>query len=184
MKFKTIFISGVHGVGKGTICKNISKQFFYPHHSASELIKSIKNAGIDKNKIVIDADKNQNLLITALNQLNIDSKFLLLDGHFCLQGNNGVIKLPLETFQKVNLAAIILLIDDPASIHSRLLSRDNSSLGIDTIHSLQVKEIEHANYISKNLAIPLFESNIIDNRKITSWLSTIIPPPRGAHIKF
>lgn len=173
MNFKTIFISGVHGVGKGTLCEKISSHFTFPYYSASTLIKSVKNAAVDKNKVVIDADKNQDYLIVALNQLNVDSDYILVDGHFCLQGDNGVIEIPLATFQSMALDAIVLLTDEPDQIHARLHSRDNASLGMDVISNLQDKEIERANYIAKDLGIPLLESKISDIRAIVSWLASV-----------
>ena len=173
MNFRPIFISGVHGVGKGTICEKITSHFTYPHYSASSLIKSVKKAEVDKNKIVIDADKNQDHLIVALERLDVNSDYILVDGHFCLQGNNGVIEIPLATFEKMGMAAIILLTDDPTQIHTRLYSRDNTSLGVDVIRSLQDKEIERANYVAKKLGIPLLESRIDDAKVIVEWLVAI-----------
>jgi len=173
MNFKPIFISGVHGVGKGTVCDKISSHLSYPHYSASSLIKSVKKAEVDKNKIVIDADKNQDYLITALNRLDVNSDYILVDGHFCLQGNNGVIEIPLATFKKMGLAAIVLLTDDPIKINDRMHSRDNTSLEVDVILSLQDKEIERANYVAKELGIPLLESNINNIQVLESWLASV-----------
>ena len=174
MNFNTIFISGVHGVGKGTICEKISSHFAYPNYSASTLIKSVKNSAVDKNKVVIDAEKNQDYLIVALNQLNSGSDYILVDGHFCLQSNDGVIEIPLSTFEEMGLAAIVLLTDDPSQIHSRLNSRDNASLGVDVIRSLQNKEKEQANYVANALNIPLLEAQICNVEPILSWLELSI----------
>ena len=175
MNFRPIFISGVHGVGKGTVCEKISSHFTYPHYSASSLIKSVKKAEVDKNKIVIDADKNQDYLIIALKRLDVNSDYILVDGHFCLQGNNVVIEIPLATFEEMGLAAIVLLTDDPTQIHTRLHSRDNASLGVDIIRSLQEKEKERANYVAKKLGIPLLESKIDDAKAIVEWLASMTP---------
>lgn len=174
MNFKSIFISGVHGVGKGTVCEKISSHFTYPHYSASTLIKSVKKAEVDKNKIVIDADKNQDYLIIALERLDVNSDYILVDGHFCLQGNNGVIEIPLATFEEMGLAAIVLLTDAPTQIHTRLHSRDNASLGVDVIRSLQDKEIERAHYVAKKRGIPLLESQIYNVDSLLSWVESVI----------
>lgn len=34
-----IFIAGIHGVGKSTLCKKLSSRYNIEHYSASELIK-------------------------------------------------------------------------------------------------------------------------------------------------
>lgn len=171
---KVIFVAGVHGVGKGTICQKISSYFAFPHYSASDLIKSVKNAEVDNNKIVIDANKNQDYLILALENLNVDSNYILVDGHFCLQGDNGVIEIPLETFQGMELAEIVLLTDDPDKIYSRLYARDNNALAEDVIRFLQDKEIERAEYVAGYLDIPILKAKINDSQTIFDWLSPIL----------
>ncbi len=171
---KVIFVAGVHGVGKGTICQKISSYFSLPHYSASSLIKSVKNAEVDKNKIVIDADKNQDYLLTALEQLEVDFDYILVDGHFCLQGDSGVIEIPLETFQGMDIAAILLLTDSPAEIYNRLYARDNSSLEEAVIQSLQDAEKTRASYVANTLRLPFFEGNIYDVDPMLSWLESAI----------
>ncbi len=36
---KIIFVGGVHAVGKGTICENLSQKFNLEHLSASQVLK-------------------------------------------------------------------------------------------------------------------------------------------------
>jgi len=174
MTSKVIFVAGVHGVGKGTICQEVSSHFTYPHYPASSLIKSVKNAEVDKNKIVVDADKNQDYLITALDQLEVDSDYILVDGHFCLQGGSGVIEVPLETFRGMSIAATLLLTGRPTEIYKRLYSRDGTSLNVDVIQSLQNAERDRANYVANNLQVPFLEAQICDIKQILSWLETVI----------
>ena len=170
MKFDTIFISGVHGVGKGTICGKLSSYIGCQHYSASDLIRSVKNTEIDNNKIVIDADENQDYLITALENLNIETDCIIVDGHFCLQGEKAIIEIPLETFEGMKLMAVVLLTDDPTEIYSRILARDNCSLSVDVITHLQEKEKERAQYVAGSLEVPILEARFDDYEKISEWV--------------
>jgi len=175
MNFNVIFISGVHGVGKGTLGQKLSSYFGYPIFSASTLIKKEKNAEVDKNKVVIDADKNQDYLISALNKLNINSDFIILDGHFCLQGDKGIIEIPLGTYKGINLSAVILLVDKPSAIYERLYSRDNTALDLKVLQHLQDGEKEHARFVVDSLNVPIIEANLTDSKTIAEWLASVLP---------
>lgn len=170
MRFNIIFISGVHGVGKGTICGKLSSHIGCPHYSASDLIRSVKNTEIDENKIVIEADKNQDYLITALDHLNLDTNFIIVDGHFCLQGDKVIIEIPLETFESMKLTAIVLLTDEPTEIYRRMHARDYCSLSVDVITNLQEREKERARYVASSLEVPILEAGIDDYEKISEWV--------------
>jgi len=170
MNFDTIFISGVHGVGKGTICGKLSSHIGYPHYSASDLIRSIKNTETDNNKIVINADKNQDYLITALENLSLETDCIIVDGHFCLQGEGTVFEIPLETFEGMKLRAIVLLTDNPTEIYRRMHARDNCSLSVDVITNLQKREKERSQYVATALEVPIFEAGIDGYEMISEWV--------------
>ncbi len=106
--------------------------------------------------------------------MEVESDYILVDGHFCLQGDSGVIEIPLKTFRGMNIAATLLLTDSPAEIYKRLSSRDGTSLHLDAIQSLQIAERDRANYVANTLHIPFFEAQIYDVDQILSWLEAII----------
>lgn len=173
MSYSIIFVSGVHGVGKGTLCETISENFNYPAYSSSNLIKSIKQRKVDDNKRVVDPNENQNYLITALEKLKPESKYIILDGHFCLHSESGAIDISFKVFNKINLKSIILLTDKPSEIYKRLYSRDNSSLSLDIINTLQERERERSRLLAKSLSIPLLETTINDVHNTQYWLNSI-----------
>lgn len=85
MANKIIFIGGIHGVGKTSLCEELSNQIGTHYFSASKLIKRLKKDHCDnENKAVKDIDGNQELLLTAINQYINKNIIVLLDGHFCL----------------------------------------------------------------------------------------------------
>ena len=156
---KTIFIAGVHGVGKGTISSYLSSKYDLKSYSASALIKSEKKAKVDLDKIVLDPHENQMFLKHAIDKLNPSSPLILLDGHFCLNAHEGVFKVPFLTFKTLDLAAIFLITHNPEVIYERLLKRDSKSPSLSSIINLQNEEIYQAKAISSQLKIPLLFSD-------------------------
>ncbi len=49
-----IFISGVHGVGKGYFCNLVNKELGIESYTASDLISKGKDIDFDSNKLVSD----------------------------------------------------------------------------------------------------------------------------------
>lgn len=58
----TIFIAGVYGTGKSTVCSALSKELCIPAFSAGDLISSINGEQYGANKTVSDKNNNQVLL--------------------------------------------------------------------------------------------------------------------------
>lgn len=155
-----IFVSGVHGVGKGTLCRKLVSIVDLVHLSASDLIRRRKE--LDKNKKVLNAVNNQEILVQELNAL-AQHKKLLLDGHFCLIDTTGnIIKLPIELYERLNISKIILLKSEANTIYQQLLTRDSddSGLNVQNIIDIQEAEIQHAYHVAKNLNIPILEINL------------------------
>lgn len=87
MKRQIIFVSGVHGVGKTTLCKKIASRYKIEHFSASNLIAKEKAEEHLQNKQVENITGNQDFLVTAINKYFKNETWYLLDGHFCLLNN-------------------------------------------------------------------------------------------------
>jgi len=157
---KIIFVGGIHGVGKGTVCKELVHKLNFEHLSASEVLrwKEISNL---KNKKVQNFDTTQDRLLTNLKEIVKPNKNYLLDGHFVLLNSKGEPeKINESTFFGINPKLIILLTCEPQIIIERLKQRDNSIYKLSVLKRMQEMEVEHANYISNKLEIPVF--TIID----------------------
>lgn len=61
-----IFVAGVYGVGKSTLCNKLSSVTGIPAFSAGDLISDINGETYEKNKVVKDAKSNQDILISAV----------------------------------------------------------------------------------------------------------------------
>ena len=171
---KIIFIAGVHGVGKGVIADLITKKYQLEAYSSSSLIKSEKKAKVDINKIVQDPSENQDFLSLAINKLTPNSSAILLDGHFCLNTENGIFKVPTSTFEALDLEAIFLIKEAPRVIHERLLKRDGEAMNLELIENLQKEEVIQAGIISSNLCIPLIVSDKGSTQYIDKYLEKYI----------
>lgn len=154
MDTTTVFIGGVHGVGKTYFCNLLSTEYDIEHVTASSLIgRHIQHA---KDKTVPDIKNNQAILAEELYKFRTHHRTILIDGHFCLlDKNQGIQSVPLGTFEAIAPRAIILLHDDPAAINSRLSVRDGNIFSEDLIAALQENEMMHAQYVSKSLDVPL-----------------------------
>jgi len=153
---KIIFVGGIHAVGKGTVCKELTEKFNFEHLSASQVLKWDEISD-SKNKKVQNFTTTQDRLLTNLNRIVKPNKKYLLDGHFTLLNLNGEPeKIDESTFVGIQPESIILLICEPKIIFERLKQRDDSIYELSVLEKMQQMEIEYAKYISKKLEIHLF----------------------------
>jgi adenylate kinase len=163
----TIFIAGVHGVGK-TYYTNIlvNKYKCFNRVSASSLIKY--DVDVSKTtKKVIDIDYNQNVMIRNFLKLRDNTEAILLfDGHFVLIDNkNEICEISTDVFNSLNFNEIILFIDNIENIYNRLVKRDNNSdLNLLELSKMQEREILRAKFVSNLLNISLNIINL-ENKK-------------------
>ena len=146
-----IFIGGVHGVGKGILCKQIVNSLFGEYVSASRLLRWNTKA-----KQVRNISFNQKILADLLQKHTQNDSSYIIDGHFALWNEINECKpVPIETFIDLKLNAIILVTCSEKIILERFTNRDGIIYKLDDIVRLQAIEIEHAKYVAKCLSIPL-----------------------------
>ena len=167
MHHKIIFIAGVHGIGKSTLCKSVCSKFHVIHHSASELITKYSHIEFQSNARVKNINRNQHALIGAINKYLDTNKEYLLDGHFCLPDQDGEItEIPLSTFRAISPMAIILLHDNPSNIYSRLKDRNREEWDLDLLSSFQEQELHYSRSVATKLDIPSLRANPFTDREI------------------
>lgn len=165
-----IFIGGIHGVGKGTVCKEIASKTDYIHITASELLKW-NEISIDNNKFVKNIISTQERLIIGLNRIIQKNVKYLLDGHFCLLDLNGLpSKISEDTFDKINPKIIVIVSGDIDKIAKRLKDRDAMIYDFDILNKLQQMEIEYAKYLSKKYSIPYVEIRNGDYTQLLKYI--------------
>jgi len=157
MLSNVVFIGGVHGVGKSTICQHICRELNMEYLSASELLKWKDINEDEKNKKVEDIPFTQNRLITGLKNILQEDKSYLLDGHYCLLNkDNEVENISLDTFKKINPITLILILGNVKEIKKRLENRDNKPYEYELLEHLQNSEFAYAKILSEVLNVPLY----------------------------
>jgi adenylate kinase len=147
-KNNLIFIGGIHGVGKGTICKEISRVTNANHIIASDLLKWYEISNVD-NKNVANIKFTQDRLVTGLNKVINKNELPLLDGNFCLFNSIGETeKIPKETFIKINPRLIAIVTTSVNKIQERLQNRDGKIYNLDKLKEMQITEMNYAKQIA------------------------------------
>lgn len=163
-------MGGIHGVGKGTLCKELSQNYKFIHLIASEVLKW-EQLSDKKNKKVRNFSSTQERLLKGLSRILEPGKQYLLDGHFCLLNSNGIPdKIPEETFLKINPNAIIVKTCEVDEINKRLELRDNSKYSYSILKNMQDLEISYAKEIAHLLGIPIFITGEGDNESLQKFI--------------
>ena len=153
-----IFMTGIHGVGKTTLIRELQKEIKLTAYSISDLIRIAGN-NIDTNeKNTGNISGNQELWKNQLRDIIIeDNTQLLLDGHCCLLDENGnIYEIPHDTFEDTDLNKIILIKNNPEVTVRNLRKRDNKKYELEFIKQFQKCEEECAMKLSEAYQVPLF----------------------------
>ncbi|MGV3629786.1 MAG: ATP-binding protein [Bacteroidota bacterium] len=166
-----IFIGGIHGVGKGTICKEISKITKLKHFSSSSILNWKEFSPDASNKRVMSIEQTQERLLKNLFHIKQNNINFILDGHFCLFNNFTSIKqIEVNVFKNINPSIIIVVVDELEKIQQRLLLRDNKIYDLEQLKKMQDIELEHSIQVANQLDIPHFK---IQNKKTEDILDLI-----------
>jgi len=156
---KVVFVGGIHGVGKSTLCEAFSRTSGLLHVTASSIIRmASEEATRAQGKLVRDVEANQALLVAGVSRLGASgvAEAMLLDGHFTLGKHDGTIeRIPTKVFSDLQVSSLVCLQDSPNEIASRLLARDGSVHSVADLSAFQEAELEHAAAVSNELNVPL-----------------------------
>jgi len=172
----TIFVAGVHAVGKTTCCLAAVQQLGYPHFSASEIIRTEKLSAVPSGtKEVRDVDENQQLLIRGVDRiLDRGQRYFLLDGHFTLLDTlQQVQTVDIAVFARLQIDGVVVYRDDPELIQTRLRERDHHAYDVKLIAMLQDAELTHAKTVSSTLQVPIFHLHAFDSAGLIASVSRI-----------
>lgn len=152
----SLFIGGIHGVGKSHFSSQLGSILKMPYFSAGDLISKWKKDSAHPDKRVKDIVDNQDSLIAAIQELGLSSFSFILDGHFCvLDAAGNIQKIPMETFKALAPECVILLVDDVLAIQKRLYQRDGKEHPSDKLESMQRAETKYAGQVCEHLKIPI-----------------------------
>lgn len=174
-----VFVGGVHGVGKTTLCKKLESETGFTHYSASDLIKKVKSEAVEEGKKAVRNIKgNQEILVVAIDKYLNETDTTILDGHFCLlDPEQKISKIPAETFIEISPSAIAVAFDAPENIREKINNRDGSNYDLELIRLFQSAEIEYSKEIAERLIIPHFLFDVSND--MTSFVKFIEDTRKG-----
>lgn len=170
-----IFVAGVYGVGKSTLCNKLSSATGIPAFSAGDLISDINGETYGRNKVVKNAKSNQDILISAVDVKLEKYPHFLLAGHFCIvDKDNEVVLLPEYVFSKLHLSQIILLEANVLRIAENINGRDHRTYPARILERLIACERSQAQRVAKELKIPLTIHSMHFNRSDEEALANLL----------
>lgn len=157
-----IFVAGMYGVGKSTLCEKLSQKLNIPFYSAGDLISKKNGERYGANKAVADKEKNQNILVEEVENLLTLHPQIILAGHFCIFNKANIVEqIPEEVFFNLHIEKILLLEADEAIVQSNLRKRDNRKYSITELAALKAAEQDTAFSIARKLSCKLFIHNMM-----------------------
>jgi adenylate kinase len=153
-----IFLGGVHGVGKTSMCSDFGERYHVIVLSASAIIRSERqNPAPDTRTTVQDVSSNQELLVRGVRrQRDFLPGRYLLDGHFVLKTTAGNIEeIGVDIFSAMGVSQVVCLHDDATAIARRLSERDGLVQDVTAIAALQLAELNRAAVVSGSLGVNL-----------------------------
>jgi len=140
-----IFLSGVNGVGKTTLCNSVAHQLKVTHLTASSLL--------DRNAVSIAGGESE-FICQRIEEILLSEPFLLVDGHFVLSDSQGKLCLvDTEIYRRIKVIGIIVLIDSVKNIQNRLEKRDTRQVDRLFLKNLQDAELKHSEGVARELNI-------------------------------
>lgn len=171
----TIFIAGVYGTGKSTLCSALSARLSVLAFSAGDLISAINGEQYGSNKAVTNKDNNQVLLAARVRELNRKYKRIILAGHFCIfNSDNGIEVLPESVYSALNISQVILLEANVQKILEHLHRRDGKDYPAGSISTLLIKEREQSERIAKQLNCPLDIYKMTFTEEDTDYIASLL----------
>ena len=151
-----IFLAGVHGVGKSSLCREVFEPAGFHCVSASSIIKKA-NGEVTTTKTVSNIDSNQQKLLSGLDHLKLTQQRLIIDGHFAILNANKTIQcIDIDVFRQMAPDAIVVVKGDPQVTADRIESRDGNVWIAEFIAELQECELAHAKSVANEMNIPFY----------------------------
>jgi len=170
----TIFVAGVHAVGKTTTCSQVASSMGLAHYSASDLIKTEKaNAISECGKIVSDIAGNQDFLVLGVHKVCEKHPHpIILDGHMTLLSSGGNIEaIPEITFKSLHILGIAVFYDEPEAIAKRMSGRDNNGFSVEFINRHQQLELEQARLMARQIDVSFVALKAFDDSGLIDTIS-------------
>ena len=165
----TIFVAGIYGVGKSTLCDSLAEVLDIPSYSAGDLISQVNGEIYGANKALQNKYSNQDILALAVDEKLKYSSTILLAGHFCIfDKHNHVDRLPCDIFQKLHIQQILVLISVPCAINNGIPMRCTLAVEINS-STLKLSSIASA-YLSPKIPMLFFKKRLLSISTNSSFI--------------
>jgi adenylate kinase len=153
----TIFVGGIHGVGKTFLCKPASLRLNLVHATASQLIRQERgHCSWSDRKEASEVDENQRALVNAVSRTLAESRGLLLDGHFVLRRAVGQHEqISVEVFERLCCIGFVVLTAPISVLAERLIARGDRSWTAGELSDFAEAELLHGRSVAEKLGRPL-----------------------------
>ncbi len=170
-----IFVCGIHGAGKTSYCKKLSKEMNIPYFTASDLITNREKQEFREKKVQ-DINKNQEILMEEILKIQQKTDHYILDGHLCLLNSESKIqKVQLDLFRKLRIESLVVIVDGEKEIKKRVLEKNGIDWDCKFIEHFQNEEIKYAEKIALQLKIDLRIAKVSDGVGNLFEKSIILP---------
>jgi adenylate kinase len=151
-----LFVTGIHGVGKTTVCEFLSEILRIPVFTASHLIKTERSLTDAPEKMNSRIDINASYFQTAVKRLETLHEKFIIDGHTVLLNASGENQRVSDAiFRGLQISCFVLLLEDPKLINSRLTQSKKLLLTDVEIADFQNEEVLHTVNIVKDMGADL-----------------------------
>lgn len=166
----TLFVGGVHAVGKTFLLKPVCERLELRHETASELIRKQRGTtNWTASRQVDRISDNQRALVAAINQIEQTGEFLVLDGHFVLRREVDIHeRIEIEIFSQLKILGAILLEAPNTTIHERLQNRGDLTWSTEEIGAFSQAAMEHAEAVCRLLDVPLIRLHLPTEDEVLS----------------
>ncbi|WP_419728145.1 ATP-binding protein [Lichenicola sp.] len=159
-----IVLVGISGVGKSTFLDIVSKKVDFHHFVASKIIRDelVRQGEGDLSSeelrlgAILD---NQRLLANGfLHEAAGTTLPIILDGHVLIDGKDGIVPIPAETFRRIGAKHMVFLQDEPDRIRLRRSRDEIRSRPARTVEQLEDQQdyaIKTAAVICRSLSIDM-----------------------------
>lgn len=140
-----VFATGIHGIGKTTLCSVISDALHLPFFTASTLIRDARGDSQVLKKLNPEIEENAQHFKRAVQELVNAHDCLLIDGHTVLLTESGSChRVSRTVFEELPITCFLILYNEVGLIRSRLTSIDTLELSEQTLTEFQNEELLYA----------------------------------------
>lgn len=137
-----LFVTGIHAVGKSTLCQTLSEYFSAPYYSASDIIKTERKSIETPRRYNSEIDKNASLFKVGIENLLPKHKNLIVDGHTVLLNEKQKPHLvEMSIFENLSIECVLLLVGNLELLVERWNQSSVSSISKNEIDIFQRLEI-------------------------------------------